>query len=260
MSEILKVNNLSISFGGIKAIDDLSFNVKKNQIYGIIGPNGAGKTTAFNCITGFYKPNSGSITFYDKNNEEIDLINLQTHKIIHKGLVRSFQNIELIADMSLLDNLLVGSHIHYKASLIEAGLRLFRSNKEEREQKNRALEILKFLDLENDKDKMAAHVPYGVLKKIELGRCLMSQPSLMLLDEPAASLNESETKAMIELLLEIKKNYDLSILLVEHDMALVMSVCDQICTMDFGKKIAEGNPEYIQNNKDVQIAYLGDGE
>lgn len=253
----LRVKNLTMTFGGIKAIDNLSFHVNQGEIYGLIGPNGAGKTTVFNCITQFYKPNNGAIEFVNKLNQEIELIGTQTHRIIHEGLVRSFQNIELIGDMTLIDNLLVGAHIEYKTGIIAHGLRTKKAKQEEDEMRQNAIEILKFLKLADKANELIGGQPYGVLKKIELGRTLMSQPTMILLDEPAAGLNDSETLDMSNLLKEIRDSYGCTILLVEHDMRLVMDVCDRICAISFGKKIEEGTCIEIQNNKDVQEAYLG---
>lgn len=253
----LTINNLTMTFGGIKAVDDLSFKIYDNEIYGLIGPNGAGKTTVFNCITQFYKPNKGEVIFNSKTNESVNLVNYQTHEIIHEGLVRTFQNIELINELSLLDNLLVGAHIHYKTGIFFQGLRLKKARDEELKMKKKAEKILEFLGLMDIKDDLIAGQPYGVLKKIELGRTLMSDPKLIILDEPAAGLNETETAQLAGLLRDIRKEYDCTILLVEHDMRLVMDVCDRICAISFGKKLGEGTPKAIQENQQVQEAYLG---
>lgn len=253
----LTINNLTMTFGGIKAVDDLSFQIYENEIYGLIGPNGAGKTTVFNCITQFYKPNAGQVIFNSKSDQLIDLITYQTHEIIQEGLVRTFQNIELIDELSLLDNLLVGAHVHYKTGIFFQGLRLRKARDEENKMKKKAEKVLEFLDLLERKDELVTGQPYGVLKKVELGRTLMSNPKLIILDEPAAGLNETETKQLAGLLRDIRLEYDCTILLVEHDMRLVMDVCDRICAISFGKKLGEGTPGAIQENKKVQEAYLG---
>jgi branched-chain amino acid transport system ATP-binding protein len=255
--QILKVENLSIAFGGLKAVDDLSFSINDGEIYGLIGPNGAGKTTVFNCITQFYRPNEGLVLFTKKDGEVINLVGEKTHSIIKLGLVRTFQNVELIQELSLLDNLLVGAHIEFETGILSQAFRLKKAVKEEKELKEKALKILEFLDIEDRKDELAGGQPYGVLKKIELGRTLMGHPKLIILDEPAAGLNDTETKKLAELIQSIRDNYKCSVLLVEHDMRLVMNICDRICAINFGKKLAEGTPKEIQSNKEVQEAYLG---
>lgn len=253
----LKVENLSIAFGGLKAVDDLSFHLNENEIYGLIGPNGAGKTTAFNCITQFYKPNSGKVIFKTNKDESIDLVSKDTHDIIKLGLVRTFQNVELIGDLTLLENLLVGAHIEYKTGIFSQAFRTKKSRTEEAKNISKAEEVLKFLGIEDKKYEYASGQPYGILKKIELGRTLMSNPKLIILDEPAAGLNDTETLELAKLIKYIRDEYKCNILLVEHDMRLVMDVCDRICAISFGRKLAEGTPKEIQANKNVQEAYLG---
>lgn len=258
--QILKIDNMSIAFGGLKAVDNLSFSINEGEIYGLIGPNGAGKTTVFNCITQFYKPNEGRVFFKTREGKSVDLVGEKTHNIIKLGLVRTFQNVELIKELSLIDNLLVGGHIEFRRGIIAQALRLKSAVKEEEELRERATKILRFLELEDKKQELAGGQPYGVLKKIELGRTLMSKPKLIILDEPAAGLNESETLKLAELIRLIRDEYKCSILLVEHDMRLVMNICDRICAINFGKKLAEGTPKLIQSNKEVQEAYLGKEE
>ena len=258
--KILRVDNLSIAFGGLKAVDNLSFSIIEGEIYGLIGPNGAGKTTVFNCITQFYRPNDGQVLFTKKDGEVINLVGEKTHDIIKLGLVRTFQNVELIQELSLLDNLLVGAHIEFKTGIISQAFRLKKAVKEENALKEKALKILGFLELTDRKDELTSGQPYGVLKKIELGRTLMGHPKLIILDEPAAGLNETETKKLAELIRLIRYEYKCSILLVEHDMRLVMDICDRICAINFGKKLAEGTPKEIQSNREVQEAYLGKEE
>lgn len=259
-NKTLIIENLSIAFGGLKAVDDLSFSINEGEIYGLIGPNGAGKTTVFNCITQFYRPDEGKVLFTKKDGEVINLVGEKTHTIIKLGLVRTFQNVELIQELSLLDNLLVGAHIEFKTGIISQAFRLKKAVQEEKELKEKALNILEFLEVADKKDELASGQPYGVLKKIELGRTLMSHPKLIILDEPAAGLNDSETKKLAELIRSIRNEYKCSVLLVEHDMRLVMDICDRICAINFGKKLAEGTPEEIQSNKEVQEAYLGKEE
>ncbi|MPM78409.1 Lipopolysaccharide export system ATP-binding protein LptB [bioreactor metagenome] len=269
--EILAINGLSIQFGGLKAVDNLTFHVKEKEIFGLIGPNGAGKTTAFNCITQFYKPNSGQVLFrtdkkrlhkghHGDETEVIDLVGHPVHQIIRLGLVRTFQNVEVIKELSLIDNVLIGGHIDFKASIFEQALKLPRAVREEREMRNKAEEILEFLEIADRKDLPAGGQPYGVLKKVELARTLMCHPKLIILDEPAAGLNDTETELLAKSIHSIRDRYGCSVLLVEHDMRLVMGICDHICAISFGKFLAVGTPAEIQSNKLVQEAYLGEEE
>lgn len=247
-------------FGGIKAVDHLSFSINEGEIFGLIGPNGAGKTTVFNCITQFYKDYEGNVNFKSRDGKVINLLDKKSHNVIKYGLVRTFQNVELIKELSLLDNLLVGAHVEFKTGIIAQAFRTKKGREEEKKLKEKALSILAFLDLSERKDELTDGQPYGVLKKIELGRTLMSHPKLIILDEPAAGLNEAETRNLTYLLKSIRDEYQCTILLVEHDMRLVMDVCDRICAISFGKKLGLGSPEEIQANKDVQEAYLGKDE
>ncbi|MCL2864390.1 MAG: ABC transporter ATP-binding protein [Lachnospiraceae bacterium] len=256
----LKIENLSIAFGGLKAVDDLSFHINVGEIYGLIGPNGAGKTTVFNCITQFYHPTRGIVNFKTSSGEVMDLVGQKTHNIIKMGLVRTFQNVELIKDLNLLDNILVGAHIHFKTGLFSNAFKLPNARKEEEKFAQKATKILEFLGIADKKLELAGGQPYGVLKKVELGRTLMSDPTLIVLDEPAAGLNDTETLELAHLIKQIREAYQCSILLVEHDMRLVMDICDRICAISFGKKLAEGIPEQIQESADVQEAYLGKKE
>ena len=253
----LVIKDLTIAFGGIKAVDHLSFHINEGEIYGLIGPNGAGKTTAFNCITQFYKPDTGSVIFTDKDKNICNLVQMKTHQIIHKGLVRTFQNVELIHELSILDNLLVGAHVDFKTGVLSHAFRTRKARQEERLLLDKAKGICDFLGLSDKMHDLIGGQPYGILKKVELGRTLMSDPKLIILDEPAAGLNDTETVELANLLKEIRKSYQCTILLVEHDMRLVMDVCDRICAISFGKKLAEGTPVEIQNDHNVQEAYLG---
>lgn len=254
---VLEIKNLSIAFGGLKAVDNLNLEIKKNEIFGLIGPNGAGKTTVFNCITQFYRPDQGEVIFRTNKNKMVNLVGLKVHNVIRLGLVRTFQNVELIKELSVIDNLLIGAHINFRTGVFAQALRLPWANKEEEKLRAKALEILEFLGIPDRKDAYVGGQPYGVLKKVELGRTLMSNPKLIILDEPAAGLNDLETEKLAEIIKTIRDKYNCSILLVEHDMRLVMSICDRICAISFGKKLAIGTAEEIQNNKDVQEAYLG---
>lgn len=260
-SVVLKIENLSIAFGGLKAVDNLSFDIKEKEVFGLIGPNGAGKTTVFNCITQFYKPNSGNIYFKDNTGKVQNLLEHEVHEIIKLGLVRTFQNVELIRELSILDNVLIGAHIDFKASMVEQALRLPRAKKEEKELREQATKILRILGIEDRKDMLVGGQPYGVLKKVEMARTLMCKPKLIILDEPAAGLNDTETIQLAKMIRSIRDEFNCAILLVEHDMRLVMDVCDRICAISFGKFLAIGTTKEIQSNRDVQAAYLGtDGD
>ncbi len=256
-NSVLKLEGLSISFGGLKAVDDLSFEIKEREIFGLIGPNGAGKTTAFNCITQFYKPNHGKIYFRDKHGNVTNLTEHPVHEIIKLGLVRTFQNVELIRELSILDNVLIGAHIDFKSSWIAQGLKTKKARAEEAALRNEAIEVLEFLKIADRMNLPAGGQPYGILKKVEMARTLMCHPKLIILDEPAAGLNDQETIDLANVIRTIRDRYHCAVLLVEHDMRLVMDVCDKICAINFGKFLAVGTPKEIQLNKEVQAAYLG---
>ncbi len=254
---VLDIKNLSIRFGGLKAVDNLSFDIKEREIYGLIGPNGAGKTTVFNCITQFYHPNEGTVLFRTNKGNVENLVGQKSHNIISKGLVRTFQNVELTKTLSIIDNVMMGAHIRFKSDLLSVALHLPNAYKEENALRAKAEDILKTLGLYEIKDMFVAGQPYGVMKKVELARTLMSDPKLIILDEPAAGLNDSETIGLIDIIKTIRDEYDCAILLVEHDMRFVNNVCDRICAICFGKLLAIGTPEEIQKNEAVQEAYLG---
>ncbi len=254
---ILELKGLTMQFGGLKAVDGLSFKVKEGEIFGLIGPNGAGKTTVFNCITQFYKPTAGTVKYRDKNGNIIDLTKMKVHDVIKTGIVRTFQNVELIWELSVLDNLLVAGHTLYKANLFEHMIHSRRLKREEQTIKAKAVTVLERLNLSAYKDVIPYGLPYGILKKIELARTLMIDPRLIILDEPAAGLNDAETEELSKVIKQIAKDFNCTIFLVEHDMGLVMDICDTICSISFGKMLAIGTPSEIQNNKLVQEAYLG---
>jgi len=258
--EVLKIDNLSMHFGGLKAVDQLSFSIRKNEIFGLIGPNGAGKTTVFNCITQFYKPTAGNVVFRNNKDEVQSLIGVKVHDVIRKGLVRTFQNVELIPELSLIDNVMIGAHIEFKAGLVSQFLKLPNARREERAIREKAERSLAFMGIADLKDQQAGGQPYGVRKKVEIARTLMCDPKLIILDEPAAGLNDTETMQLAENIRRIRDEYDCTILLVEHDMRLVMSICDRICAISFGKFLALGTPAEIQANAQVQEAYLGEKE
>lgn len=254
---ILTVDDLKMHFGGVKAVDGLSFNVHEGEIFGLIGPNGAGKTTVFNCITQFYKPTAGTLLFRGQGSNIVNLTDEKVHDVILHGIVRTFQNVELVPEMTVLENLLVAGHRQFSAGIVASALQLPILKIEEKVVRHRATKILEFMGLSVYKDALAFGLPYGILKKIEIARTLMCSPRLIILDEPAAGLNDTETAELSLLIRRIRDEYKCTILLVEHDMGLVMDVCDNICAISFGKLLAYGTPEEIQANKNVQQAYLG---
>ena len=256
---ILSIRGLKMYFGGLKAVDDLNFDVRKGEIFGLIGPNGAGKTTVFNCITQFYKPTDGELLFKTKDGEVISLTDYQVHDIVLKGIARTFQNVEVVKEVSVLDNLLIAATRQYTSSLFTQMFHLPLLGREERAIRARADKILKYMDLYEYRSRLAWGLPYGVLKRIEIARALMCNPQLVILDEPAAGLNESETRDLADMINRIRKDFDCTVLLVEHDMSLVMNVCDHICAISFGKKLAYGTAAEIQASREVQEAYLGTG-
>ena len=254
---LLRVEGLKMYFGGLKAVDDLTFDVKKGEIFGLIGPNGAGKTTVFNCITRFNNATDGNMYFENKHGEEVDLRNFQVHDVIVQGITRTFQNVELVREISVLENLLVACTQDYRSNLLVQVLGLPSLRREEQILKEKAMRILKFMGLESYAGWLAMGLPYGVLKKVEIARALMSDAKLIIMDEPAAGLNDTETAELTQTIRRIRDEFGVTILLVEHDMGLVMNVCDTVCAISFGKMLAIGTCEEIKRNKAVQEAYLG---
>lgn len=257
---VLEVQDLCMYFGGVRAVDGLSFHVKKGEIFGLIGPNGAGKTTVFNCITQFYKPTSGTIYFENKSGQVVSLNREKVHNVILHGVVRTFQNVEVIRELTVLENLLIAGHRQYTSNLVQQALHMPILRKEERVIRERAMKVLEFMGLTDYQDWYAMGLPYGVLKKIEIARTLMCDPQLIILDEPAAGLNDSETAELAKLIRRIRDEYQCTILLVEHDMGLVMDICDTVCAISFGKLLAIGTPQQVQADEQVQSAYLGAAE
>ena len=257
---ILSIRNMEKHFVGVKAVDDLTLDVKKGEIFGLIGPNGAGKTTLFNCITQFHKPDGGQLYYRDRFDNVINMTNYKVHDVVKTGVARTFQNLELVWVLSVIDNLMVGSHTFFASNLFDQFAHTRRLFNEEEVIKAQALEVLEEMNLLEYKDMMPAGLPYGILKRIEMARTLMTRPRLIILDEPAAGLNDKETEDLAETIKKVRDDYDCTIFLVEHDMNLVMSVCDKVCAISFGKKLAVGTPEEIQGNRLVQEAYLGEME
>lgn len=257
---ILRLDRLTMEFGGLKAVNNLSFDVKKGEIFGLIGPNGAGKTTVFNCITQFYKPTGGLIYYRNREDKVIVLNKYQVHDVIKTGIVRTFQNVEVIYELSILDNLLIAAHTQYKSNIFAQMFNTKGVRQEEAVNRKKALKVLEYCGLLDKKDLPPVGLPYGVLKRIELARTLMAGASLIILDEPAAGLNDNETIELAQMIRSIRDEFNVTIFLVEHDMGLVMDICEHICAISFGKKLAYGTPQEIQANPVVQEAYLGTNE
>lgn len=249
---ILEFKDISISFGGLIAIDSLSFNVNEGEILGIIGPNGAGKTTLFNIISRFYRQDQGLILI----NKE-DSSSLKPQDVIKKGIVRTFQNVELFKHMTVIDNLLVGQHRLLNYNIFSSLILTKKVRRKEKEAKERAFEILKTLGIESYAHYYPINLPYGIQKKVELARALVSNPKILILDEPAAGMNDTETIDLSQKIKELKEKFDLTIIVIEHHMPFVMNTCDRIVVLNFGKKIAEGTPDEIKSNPQVIEAYLG---
>ena len=251
---ILETKDLGISFGGLKAAQNVNLQIKKNQIYGLIGPNGAGKTTIFNLLTGVYKPTTG--TFYLDGEE---LTGLSQERINHKGIARTFQNIRLFNNMTVVRNVMVGLHNNpqFKCSALSSILRLPRHFKVEKQMRERAKELLRIFDLEDERNNLACNLPYGKQRKLEIARALATDPKLLLLDEPAAGMNPHETEDLVKTIKFILEHFDMTILLIEHDMKFVSGLCDEITVLNFGTTLAQGDTKAVLQDPEVIKAYIG---
>ena len=251
---ILKTENLGISFGGLKAAQDVNIEIRKKQLYGLVGPNGAGKTTIFNILTGVYQPTTGK--FYLDGE---DLTGKGQEFINHKGIARTFQNIRLFNNMTVINNVMVGLHNlpEFKCNFIESIFRLPKFFKIEKAMKQRAKELLKIFDLEEERNNLACNLPYGKQRKLEIARALATNPKLLLLDEPAAGMNPNETEDLVKTVKYIRDNFDMTILLIEHDMKFVSGLCDEITVLNFGTVLAQGETKAVLNDPEVIKAYIG---
>ena len=254
MPTVLQVHDLGISFGGLRAVDSLGFDVEENQLFSVIGPNGAGKTTVFNIISGFYKPNTGSVLF-----RGTELIGKKPHAVTATGVGRTFQNLELFGRLSVLQNLMVARHLSTRTDFWREIVFSRRTKNEEKAAREASLSILKRLDLLHHADTAINEFPFPVQKRVELGRALALEPKLLLLDEPAAGLNSVETAELSDIIVRIRDEMGITIVLVEHDMSMVMKISERIVVLDHGQKIAEGAPLEVRSNKAVIEAYLGKG-
>ena len=250
---MLEVTKLGISFGGLRAVDELSMKIEKGGLVGLIGPNGAGKTTAFNMLTGVYRPTDGGFRLDGQN-----LVGKKPHEICKMGVARTFQNIRLFPKLTVLDNVKVGLHNQVTYNLVESMLHLGSYRKKEQEMDRRALEILKVFDLDREAGNLAANLPYGKQRKLEIARALATDPKLLLLDEPAAGMNPNETGELMDTIRLVREKYGVTILLIEHDMKLVQGICEYLYVLNFGKLLAEGTPKEVLNDPAVIKAYLGD--
>ena len=249
---ILEVNNISLSFGGVKAITDTSFDVLTHEIRAIIGPNGAGKSSMLNCINGIYKPQEGSVVYHGET-----LSKITPNIAAQKGISRTFQNLALFKRMSALDNILVGRKLHSKANFIDIAFQLPKAKREETENRQKCEEIISFLEIDEIKNTPVGKLPYGLQKRVELGRALAAEPEVLLLDEPMAGMNVEEKREMCRFILEVNDNYGTTIVLIEHDMGVVMDISDRVVVLDYGKVIGDGTPDEVRSNQTVIDAYLG---
>ncbi|MCF0131997.1 MAG: ABC transporter ATP-binding protein [Pseudobutyrivibrio sp.] len=250
---LLEVTNLGISFGGLRAVDEFSLKIEEGELYGLIGPNGAGKTTVFNMLTGIYKPTDGTIKL-----NGADITGRKTADINKAGVARTFQNIRLFGDQSVLDNVKIGLHNHFEYSTIEGVFRLPRFFSTEKAMNEKAMSILSVFGLDVEADTLASNLPYGKQRQLEIARALATEPKLLLLDEPAAGMNPNETRELMETIALIRKEFKVTILLIEHDMKLVSGICEKLTVLNFGRVLCQGNTSEVLNNPEVIKAYLGE--
>ncbi len=250
---LLDVKNLSISFGGLRAVDSFELTIEQGELYGLIGPNGAGKTTVFNLLTGVYKPTEGIILLDGKN-----ITGHRTAQINHEGIARTFQNIRLFKDMSVLDNVKAGLHQHYKYSTASGIFRLPGYYRMEKKMNERAMELLSVFELDKEADYLASNLPYGKQRKLEIARALATEPKLLLLDEPAAGMNPNETQELMDTIRFVRKEFGMTILLIEHDMKLVSGICEKLTVLNFGRILTQGETSAVLKDKEVIAAYLGE--
>lgn len=250
---MLEATDLGISFGGLRAVDELNMQIEKGALVGLIGPNGAGKTTVFNMLTGVYRPTDGGIRLDGEN-----IVGRKPHEICKMGIARTFQNIRLFTKLSVLDNVKAGFHNEITYSLPESLLHVGSYHRKEKQMNEKAMEILKVFDLDGQWDYKAANLPYGKQRKLEISRALATDPKLLLLDEPAAGMNPNETAELMETIELVRKQFDVTVLLIEHDMKLVSGICEYLYVLNFGRLLAEGTPSAVLSNPEVITAYLGD--
>ena len=249
---ILDVHDISLNFGGVKALSDISFNVREHEIRAIIGPNGAGKSSMLNCINGVYTPQQGNITFRGQT-----FSNMDSHQVAVMGVARTFQNLALFKGMSVLDNIMTGRNLRMKSNLLWQALRWGPAEREEIEHRLRVEEIIDFLEIQPYRKTPVGQLPYGLQKRVDLGRALALEPQLLLLDEPMAGMNVEEKQDMCRFILDVNDEFGTTVVLIEHDMGVVMDISDRVVVLDYGKKIGDGTPDEVRNNPDVISAYLG---
>jgi branched-chain amino acid transport system ATP-binding protein len=249
---MLTAKAISLSFGGIEALVDIDIDVRQGEIFAIIGPNGAGKTSFFNCVNGFYRPQKGSIYFEGK-----EVTRLKSHRIAELGIGRSFQGLQLFDGLNVLDNIMAGRHFHFKTGPLSDAIYFGRTRREEIEHRKVVENIIDFLEIETVRKQLVGALPYGMRKRVDLGRALAAEPKLLLLDEPLSGMNRDEKEDIARFILDISEEMGITIAVVEHDMGVVMDICERVVVLDFGRKIAEGSPEEIRTNEEVIRAYLG---